>query len=74
MTTRRELSEAALRRYEAARRAKETEQAMTDAHAKFAATRAAHTAALGELRTATTAHAAMEQQLIDHELAGSDET
>lgn len=68
MTTREELSEAALRRFDAAHRAQQSEAAMIKAHAEFAKTRDAFKRATHEKNEAIRQHAAMEQELLTQEI------
>ncbi len=64
MTTREELSDAALRRLDAMTEAEERKQAMQRAHGEFVMARDAYTAAIEKEKQASRAHALIEQQLI----------
>jgi hypothetical protein len=65
MVTRQDVVEAALQRYDAMQRAKETEAAMTAALVELRKARDAHMQAITASNEATRAHAAMEKKLMD---------
>ncbi len=75
MTTRQDVVDAALRRYEAMQRRQETESALLKAGAALTAARDAHMRAISDSNAANKEHAAIEAQLIEQTAAtGEGET
>jgi hypothetical protein len=73
MVTRQELSEAALRRYEATRAADESEELMRSKYREFAALRDLHLAAVRARDAATRELAEIERRLLEQDKqAGSE--